>query len=213
MMLAPDHPRSRGEYLRFAEDVDTLHGSSPLSRGIHLHVAGRGLQSRIIPALAGNTCDLLKMSTRCTDHPRSRGEYISTSLAEDYRAGSSPLSRGIHTAERLADSVGGIIPALAGNTHGGGLWRVRGGDHPRSRGEYSAAVTGAIGSSGSSPLSRGIRVCDDSSFPAGGIIPALAGNTTGWRELTATDRDHPRSRGEYEEGGEVTGGESGSSPL
>ena len=108
-----------------------------------------------------------------------------------------PLSRGIQLLDAGERVRARIIPALAGNTS-----RTRGAprparDHPRSRGEYSAAVTGAIGSSGSSPLSRGIRVCDDSSFPAGGIIPALAGNTTGWRELTATDRDHPRSRGEY----------------
>ena len=208
-----DHPRSRGEYYGLGFSTRSPEGSSPLSRGIHGEASAASGDSRIIPALAGNTSRTRGAPRPARDHPRSRGEYVNGVVHEFRDEGSSPLSRGIHAfLDPLLDLVR-IIPALAGNTYGraprGQRWR----DHPRSRGEYSAAVTGAIGSSGSSPLSRGIRVCDDSSFPAGGIIPALAGNTTGWRELTATDRDHPRSRGEYEEGGEVTGGESGSSPL
>ena len=124
-----------------------------------------------------------------------------------------PLSRGIQLLDAGERVRARIIPALAGNTS-----RTRGAprparDHPRSRGEYSAAVTGAIGSSGSSPLSRGIRVCDDSSFPAGGIIPALAGNTSFFRLPLHVFPDHPRSRGEYARERAALGVYEGSSPL
>ena len=72
-----------------------------------------------------------------------------------------------------------------------------GSDHPRSRGEYlhRAPVRGRA--SGSSPLSRGIPTRYTLPSAAGGIIPALAGNTE--RLIAAIRRisDHPRSRGEY----------------
>ena len=132
-------------------------GIIPLSRGIPPFSSPSCRVSRIIPALAGNTCDLLKMSTRCTDHPRSRGEYISTSLAEDYRVGSSPLSRGILRPRLLYQIPRGIIPALAGNTRRsfGSIRRLP--DHPRSRGEYVGHHLRGRLHPGSSPLSRGIR--------------------------------------------------------
>ena len=177
MMLAPDHPRSRGEYAIIKAGQAGKQGSSPLSRGIPLDAYMSALRQGIIPALAGNTCDLLKMSTRCTDHPRSRGEYISTSLAEDYRAGSSPLSRGILRPRLLYQIPRGIIPALAGNTRRsfGSIRRLP--DHPRSRGEYFQNPGRTSTSSGSSPLSRGIRGAPPPGTPPPRIIPALAGNT------------------------------------
>ena len=91
--------------------------------------------------------------------------------------GSSPLSRGIHTAERLADSVGGIIPALAGNTPHTCQGRGEGGDHPRSRGEYQQRAMMGANTAGSSPLSRGILGQQLHDPQLLGIIPALAGNT------------------------------------
>ena len=71
---------------------------------------------RIIPALAGNTEDLLEAAYGKTDHPRSRGEYsVQIALEAGYR-GSSPLSRGILSNEIGGVAPRGIIPALAGNT-------------------------------------------------------------------------------------------------
>ena len=66
---------------------------------------------------------------------------------------------------------------------------------------------------GSSPLSRGIRRRAAHTCHCTGIIPALAGNTCGFRGWRWRGQDHPRSRGEYAGGEGREGGELGSSPL
>ena len=152
-----DHPRSRGEYM-----------SEPLRLPIPWW---------IIPALAGNTAGDGGMYTGSRDHPRSRGEYFHDVAVIEDDPGSSPLSRGILGLNVEDGWDGGIIPALAGNTHDvtGGM--VVDADHPRSRGEYHRRGGAVQAGSGSSPLSRGIP-------------PSQV------RELLARP-DHPRSRGEY----------------
>ena len=72
----------------------------------------------------------------------------------------------------------GIIPALAGNTDFCIRKAYRGGDHPRSRGEYLQFPEQVLVGEGSSPLSRGILCLFDERYHFRGIIPALAGNTT-----------------------------------
>ena len=49
---------------------------------------------------------------------------------------------------------------------------------------------------GSSPLTRGKPATDRRHRPADGLIPAHAGKTEHVRDLLASDRAHPRSRGE-----------------
>ena len=56
---APDHPRSRGEYVRAPTGGQPGGGSSPLSRGILAAGAGKAMGEGIIPALAGNTLSML----------------------------------------------------------------------------------------------------------------------------------------------------------
>ena len=113
------------------------------------------------------------------------------------RPGSSPLSRGILLTLLPWLGLGGIIPALAGNT--GLLHAPRQGrtDHPRSRGEYVIGAAIGVAIAGSSPLSRGIRWLAHQGLGSTRIIPALAGNTDGRRHATGVVSDHPRSRGEY----------------
>ena len=91
----------------------------------------------------------------------------------------------------------GIIPALAGNTAPWSADQCSTPDHPRSRGEYYMSALRAVGGSGSSPLSRGIRRRGVCRCPMTGIIPALAGNTHRRPPGARRRRDHPRSRGEY----------------
>ena len=210
----PDHPRSRGEYGGRRRPNLPRYGSSPLSRGIPTRRAQRPRQEWIIPALAGNTSATSDRAlgprdhprsrgeytqSDCpgtpskTDHPRSRGEYRCVRAVGGWRAGSSPLSRGIleHHKHRFARP--GIIPALAGNTAVVGAERTGGWDHPRSRGEYSPLFSWDSFHSGSSPLSRGI--------PGG-----LEGGVR-------TPSDHPRSRGEYGSAARSVAYRQGSSPL
>ena len=107
----------------------------------------------------------------------------------------------------------GIIPALAGNTRRAVHSTTMRRDHPRSRGEYARSVTSASFTSGSSPLSRGIRKKLIIDFEIVRIIPALAGNTRDPQPRPRRRQDHPRSRGEYAPFCGGCGMCAGSSPL
>ena len=95
---------------------------------------------RIIPALAGNTDEIRLIQLHNGDHPRSRGEYFVRQSLNLRIAGSSPLSRGIRGMRNHLPGVGGIIPALAGNTQSLEGDCEQQPDHPRSRGEYSPTL-------------------------------------------------------------------------
>ena len=112
----PDHPRSRGEYKLTIGSDSLAAGSSPLSRGIRRRELRDALRAGIIPALAGNTRPFVTILRHHWDHPRSRGEYLLPESFGGGESGSSPLSRGIPRRSRPAGGLGGIIPALAGNT-------------------------------------------------------------------------------------------------
>ena len=192
-----DHPRSRGEYRAAGVVQRFCSGSSPLSRGIQFFLIFPPDGFGIIPALAGNTTPAAGSSKPRRDHPRSRGEYCAGAAARSTRAGSSPLSRGIHRRPGSILPEEGIIPALAGNTLSG-LFATRfRQDHPRSRGEYETDVITAAMEWGSSPLSRGIPRRWDFRPAPRRIIPALAGNTPSSEGHSPESTDHPRSRGEY----------------
>ena len=208
-----DHPRSRGEYDRGDGFATARRGSSPLSRGIRGAGCDELVLHRIIPALAGNTKNDIRLYGPEWDHPRSRGEYITSTGPSLLRSGSSPLSRGIPGSCMALGPTCRIIPALAGNTYRRMAGRSRPRDHPRSRGEYRGPCATDGVAPGSSPLSRGILLALLPALLLGGIIPALAGNTRRRRLHGPMCRDHPRSRGEYRGG--CWGGRCrwGSSPL
>ena len=129
------------------------------------------------------------------------------------KTGSSPLSRGIRGAERCSEGVGGIIPALAGNTRSTANMLKMHADHPRSRGEYQPHHPRPDPHRGSSPLSRGIPGRRGNEPQVRGIIPALAGNTSPVFPDSWVATDHPRSRGEYVVTGFGSKLPAGSSPL
>ena len=113
----PDHPRSRGVYADSASS-DTGHsGSSPLARGLRPHSRRRPGSPGIIPARAGFTRGGLLAGRPPRDHPRSRGVYLP-------RCGGRRLCRW-------------IIPARAGFTRARLGRSARPRDHPRSRGVYT----------------------------------------------------------------------------
>ncbi len=49
------HPRLRGELVRCVKSQQKLVGSSPLTRGTHLKGIRDALETRFIPAYAGNS--------------------------------------------------------------------------------------------------------------------------------------------------------------
>ena len=111
-----DHPRSRGVYRTAKVKTPWSGGSSPLARGLLADMLLLPHVSRIIPARAGFTFSGTMSLGESTDHPRSRGVYISTTIPRDLYDGSSPLARGLLGRGSARIIAGRIIPARAGFT-------------------------------------------------------------------------------------------------
>ena len=155
--MNPAHPRSRGENLGVSMGALTVMGSSPLTRGKPDWRTRSRCWARLIPAHAGKTVSPSSISSLLWAHPRSRGENVFKSGADQMKAGSSPLTRGkprrVHgVTERL-----GLIPAHAGKTHEVAEADKARWAHPRSRGENSTGEYFGATAMGSSPLTRGKR--------------------------------------------------------
>mgnify|MGYP000955170348 CR=1 FL=1 len=118
-----DHPRSRGVYTRLLEDMALARGSSPLARGLHEMMESGDARVRIIPARAGFTKSPTFTKRPKMDHPRSRGVYRASICASYSVRGSSPLARGLRPAAEPKGKPKRIIPARAGFTPPGRVWR------------------------------------------------------------------------------------------
>ena len=190
------HPRSRGENAVTLPFPPLIEGSSPLTRGKRLHVAGLCLDGRLIPAHAGKTPEGHGAPEGPRAHPRSRGE---NSRRVDFRffgTGSSPLTRGkLHAGNQGANHPG-LIPAHAGKTPATRPTSSRTRAHPRSRGENQVGHCDGEGTRGSSPLTRGKHGGGLLDLRDDGLIPAHAGKTPPWMRRARASRAHPRSRGE-----------------
>ena len=116
LLHSRDHPRLRGEYQSIYFPTQLLMGSPPLARGILSRCAGATPDHGITPACAGNTCYTCFSFPGSWDHPRLRGEYISSGVETDYGTGSPPLARGIQIQLLPNYFHQGITPACAGNT-------------------------------------------------------------------------------------------------
>ena len=113
---SPDHPRSRGVYVRPAARPVAWAGSSPLARGLRPPPRTRTRPARIIPARAGFTLRRARRRRLRRDHPRSRGVYKTHDSPHRNSPGSSPLARGLPPRIEDERGRGGIIPARAGFT-------------------------------------------------------------------------------------------------
>ena len=134
-----------------------------------------------------------KQPTSQRANPHSCRENWPVSTPGMIVAGSSPLTRGKRSGDRVPQLVPGLIPAHAGKTHKvppttRGQWA-----HPRSRGE--------------NPVGGGI-----SSFFSR-LIPAHAGKTHKVPPTTRGQWAHPRSRGENSQAALPRRTSKGSSPL
>ena len=188
-------------------------GSSPLARGTRSPRIRVGLEARLIPACAGNTCTAVASRKGTAAHPRLRGEHGVRTAGSKVPSGSSPLARGTRDLCSRHPLHDGLIPACAGNTLP--LLRVvlSRTAHPRLRGEHSSSIRMISAPSGSSPLARGTRLPTNPQYRAPGLIPACAGNTRSHRHSSAPTGAHPRLRGEHiaSRGGLLI--REGSSPL
>ena len=127
--------------------------------------------------------------------------------------GSSPLARGLPEPAGDSPARRRIIPARAGFTSGLMVSTSPVRDHPRSRGVYSWAAARVSASTGSSPLARGLPPGPARARHHHRIIPARAGFTSPSSPTARTVKDHPRSRGVYEDRTGPGAMPCGSSPL
>ena len=194
---ARDHPRIRGEHALRATETGPLLGSSPHTRGAPPYGFSLRRAPGIIPAYAGSTGQIEERHPEVPDHPRIRGEHA-LGIGDDFQVvGSSPHTRGAPDARRRCRALGRIIPAYAGSTS---AWEIGGWtptDHPRIRGEHASRSGPPHGRRGSSPHTRGAPDRAGLCETGGRIIPAYAGSTTGRRDDSRGDQDHPRIRGEH----------------
>ena len=70
-----DHPRVCGEHSTSSKPPDVMSGSSPRMRGTRSWRDCRAARAGIIPAYAGNTCDVASSRCAARDHPRVCGEH------------------------------------------------------------------------------------------------------------------------------------------
>ena len=131
------------------------------------------------------------------DHPRIRGEHVGWAWEGVKTVGSSPHTRGAPQGAADVAAQEGIIPAYAGSTRDRARTTDRHPDHPRIRGEHGAAATMTSSARGSSPHTRGARICVMWALLAIRIIPAYAGSTDVLVSIHRSDPDHPRIRGEH----------------
>ena len=73
-----DHPRMRGEYYGCLSVIIIKAGSPPHARGIQAGVLAHDYGCGITPACAGNTRRPSRHRRPTRDHPRMRGEYVTT---------------------------------------------------------------------------------------------------------------------------------------
>ena len=190
------HPRSRGENWGSRVPASRARGSSPLTRG-KPH-APRRLDPvlGLIPAHAGKTPTPVESAAAGSAHPRSRGENLPLGGRGLRGEGSSPLTRGKHSAARNPGRHWGLIPAHAGKTARRARTRARPRAHPRSRGENEMSAQLSAFAAGSSPLTRGKQSAPTWQAVSTGLIPAHAGKTARCPSRPFRGRAHPRSRGE-----------------
>ena len=171
-------------------------GSSPLTRGKRGGWGHPRRRGGLIPAHAGKTRRMGTPASARWAHPRSRGENMASREAFPGVRGSSPLTRGKQLRGGRRKGLDGLIPAHAGKTIVRRWIRRLVRAHPRSRGENQDENIINLSKQGSSPLTRGKLAGDRERRRARGLIPAHAGKTTGAAHRTASNRAHPRSRGE-----------------
>jgi len=187
-------------------------GSSPHVRGTRRDLHERRLQTRFIPARAGNAQSTSVWLIATPVHPRTCGERSAVAVRWLRKFGSSPHVRGTHV---LADHLLGLprfIPARAGNAdwcHGSLLLIPV---HPRTCGERRKLSRAGIINAGSSPHVRGTLLMSSSPPPVWRFIPARAGNARHRHRAHHRLPVHPRTCGERDRDAFAESSWAGSSP-
>ena len=193
-----DHPRLRGEKFFPESQKSKTEGSPPLTRGKDPAPHKLKTRMRITPAYAGKSRRWCFRPRYYRDHPRLRGEKLTTAITFVWTQGSPPLTRGKAFNPDFVDSFDGITPAYAGKSPFQQINRAVEEDHPRLRGEKNQIFQMRFALEGSPPLTRGKVGFVAGAFVLDRITPAYAGKSIWFFIWSAFFWDHPRLRGEKE---------------
>ena len=149
------YPRWRGEHVASDRAAWVMRGLSPLARGTLSGAGNSGVNSRFIPAGAGNTARTSCPALSPAVYPRWRGEHNEGHRANPAFYGLSPLARGTRDTASSRQCRPRFIPAGAGNTITLCEEMASIAVYPRWRGEHLVVVQLFDVLNGLSPLARG----------------------------------------------------------
>ena len=187
----------RGEHSGLRTPAWTFRGSPPHARGARTQNRRLSRSRRITPACAGSTSSATSSNSWCWDHPRMRGEHISSVPLSRSGMGSPPHARGAPCRHPRNRCDTGITPACAGSTLFRFFCRFEMWDHPRMRGEHNKFAFSSLPYKGSPPHARGALVDIQHGGGVYRITPACAGSTLSVSCHHPFVWDHPRMRGEH----------------
>ena len=170
-----DHPHTRGENYAVTDENGVARGSPPHTRG-KFQKSDRAFRDvRITPAYAGKIIPPCSRSGGVENHPRIRGENVSSLCSTRCSRGSPPHTRGKSRSPPHGKGGDRITPAYAGKIEAGHARGQKAEDHPRIRGENGVEHSLLFGRPGSPPHTRG-KLPYPAMRPTGeGITPAYAG--------------------------------------
>ena len=152
-----EHPRVRGDDEAAGHMVPAGVGTPPRARGRPGRGRDRRPGRRNTPACAGTTVVPTRPSWVRTEHPRVRGDDLSTSIRNSACSGTPPRARGRQDTRMRLLSGTRNTPACAGTTRSGGTRVSRVREHPRVRGDDVQARMEALVVTGTPPRARGRR--------------------------------------------------------
>ena len=167
----------RGENISEVIQLLRTTGTSPRARGKLPRSAAPPLGMRNIPACAGKTLLNTQKCWFSPEHPRVRGENVSSHGGVVLATGTSPRARGKHLFAVEIGVSDRNIPACAGKTSLFPLPNPCCWEHPRVRGENARQQQLGSVSAGTSPRARGKQSLRGQQPDYGRNIPACAGKT------------------------------------
>ncbi len=111
-----DHPRVRGDHVRYSICPGCSRGPPPRARGPPVPMRRRERAAGTTPACAGTTTRRQAPACRRRDHPRVRGDHRPVLLSPRSSSGPPPRARGPQLPEVLHVPGHGTTPACAGTT-------------------------------------------------------------------------------------------------
>jgi len=150
-----NHPRIRGENSKLSGSASIISGSPPHTRGESKKVVEYIERPGITPAYAGRIAYFGFDRWTARDHPRIRGENLSSSEYPKRFWGSPPHTRGECQCPTNRSQGAGITPAYAGRIQQRSFRVVPVRDHPRIRGENHFSTFLLESCRGSPPHTRG----------------------------------------------------------